>query len=228
MISMKNISEYNSKRKFQYEFRETRIKKCISIINKLKKGSFLDIGCSTGEWGQLWMKSGWDVSGIDIDKEHLKDAENKGLKTSYCDLNSDNIPYNDNSFDLIFAGEIIEHLIDTDGFITELYRCVKPGGFVLITTPNLVSFENRIRILFGKYPMWVDYRLQGSGHIRAYTPATLRKQLRTIGFSIKKTTGNWVPFVPQNILNDIQAPWLSFTGSIFSGIAMDIIILAQK
>jgi 2-polyprenyl-3-methyl-5-hydroxy-6-metoxy-1,4-benzoquinol methylase len=225
---MKNISEYNSEHKFLFEFRETRIKKCIKIINSLNKGSFLDIGCSTGEWGEYWLNNGWDVYGIDIDKMHLLEAESRGIKASYCDLNKEKLPYSDNSIDLIFAGEVIEHLIDTDTFIHELYRCLKPGGFLLITTPNLVSIENRLRILFGVYPVWVDYRLQGSGHVRTYTPSVLRKQLRAFGFKIRKTTGNWVPLIPQRFLNDIQAPWLSFTGTLFPRLAMDMIVLARK
>ena len=225
---MKSLSKYNSEKYFLLEFKETRIKKCIKIIKNQKRGRFLDIGCSTGVWGQYWIKNGWDVFGIDINKEQLIKSEEKGIKTSHCDLNTDKLPFEDNFFDLIFAGEVIEHLIDTDGFLQELYRCVKPGGFVLLTTPNLVSFENRIRSLLGIYPIWVDYRLHGSGHIRAYTPSILRRQLKSFGFKIMKTTGNWVPFVPQRYLDDINAPWLSFTGTIFPGLSMDIIILAEK
>ena len=225
---MKNISEYNAKRDFLYELKETRLKKCIKIINSLKKGALLDIGCSTGEWGQYWIKNGWDVFGIDINRDQLTEAEEKGIKTSYCDLNSDNLPFPDKFFDLIFAGEVIEHLTDTDGFVRDLYRCIRHGGFLLLTTPNLVSFENRLRFVLGRYPIWVDYRLRGSGHIRAYTPSILRRQLESFGFKITKTTGNWVPFIPQKFTDDIKAPWLSFTGSVFPSLAMDIIILAEK
>ncbi|MBN2013003.1 class I SAM-dependent methyltransferase [candidate division KSB1 bacterium] len=198
------------------------------MIRKLKQGSFLDIGCSTGTWGQYWIQYGWEVYGVDIDKSHLKQAENKGVKTTYCDLNTSPLPYDDNFFDLIFAGEVMEHLIDTDGFIKEVYRCVKPGGFALLTTPNLVSFENRIRSLLGFYPKWVDYRLQGAGHIRAYTPNVLKRQLKSFGFKIVKMTGNWVPFIPQKLIDDIKAPWLSITGTVAPGLAMDIIVLVQK
>jgi 2-polyprenyl-3-methyl-5-hydroxy-6-metoxy-1,4-benzoquinol methylase len=219
---MKNISEYNSEQVFSIEFKETRLKKCIKIIDRIRSGVMLDIGCSKGEWGHYWVNKGWQVSGIDLNKEHLKEAEKKGIATSYCDLNTDKIPFDNDSFDLIYAGEVIEHLTDTDSFMTELNRCLKPGGFVLLTTPNLVSFENRLRSLMGIYPIWVDYRL------RAYTPKVLRRQLESSGFKIILTTGNWVPFIPQRYLDDIKAPWLSFTGSMFPGLAMDIIVLAEK
>ena len=80
----------------------------------------------------------------------------------------------------------------------------------------------------GIYLLWVDYRLQGSGHVRSYTPAILRNQLKSFGFKILKTTGNWVPFIPQKYLDDIKAPWLSFTGTILPRLAMDIIVLVEK
>jgi hypothetical protein len=56
----------------------------------------------------------------------------------------------------------------------------------------------------------------------------LKQQLQESGFKVRKTTGNWIPFIPQRFLNDIQLPWLSFTGSLFPRMAMDIIVLAQK
>ncbi len=76
--------------------------------------------------------------------------------------------------------------------------------------------------------MWVDYRLAEAGHIRAYTPGVLRKQLRANRFSIVKHTGNWVPFIPQKYLDDIKLPALSVTGTLLPWLAMDIIILARK
>jgi SAM-dependent methyltransferase len=123
---------------------------------------------------------------------------------------------------------VIEHLVDTDGFIQELRRCLKPGGHLIVTTPNLASFENRIRILLGFYPVWVDYRLQGSGHVRAYTPWILKKQLREHGFTILKHTGNWVPFLPQRIVDDRRVPALAVTGSLFPGLAAGIILMARS
>lgn len=225
---MKTISDYNIATKFTYEMRESRLKKCVKIIKSLQPGRLLDIGCSNGFWASYWTDLGWKCSGVDIDKEHVEIARQRGIDAKHCDLNSAPLPFEDQSFDLIFAGEVIEHLIDTDGFIRELQRCVRPGGFVLITTPNLVSFENRVRILLGVYPIWVNYNLAGSGHVRAYTPRILKKQLREHGFQVVVHKGNWVPFVPQRFVNDINMPFLAITGDILPSLSMDIIMLAQR
>jgi len=225
---MRTASAYNEAKKFTYEFRETRLKKCRNIIESLPVGRLLDIGCSTGDWAAHWQDKGWQCAGLDIDKEHVQLAQGRGIDAKYCDLNHDQLPFDNERFDLIFAGEVIEHLIDTDGFISELYRCIQPGGHVLITTPNLVSFENRVRIMLGVYPAWVNYNLSGSGHVRAYTPRVLRKQLREHGFEVVVHKGNWVPFIPQHFLTDIHVPALAVTGDLLPNLAMDIIMLARR
>ena len=98
-----------------------------------------------------------------------------------------------------------------------------------MTTPNLASFENRVKLLLGKYPRWVDYCLEeGCGHVRAYTPTVLKRQLRRLGFSVVRHTGNWIPFLPQSWVDDIRWPWLAATGSWLPNFSMDIILLARK
>ena len=226
--AVQTISDYNRATKFIYEMRESRLKKCARIINRLPVGRMLDIGCSTGDWAAHWQGKGWQCRGIDIDQAHVEIACSRGIDAKHCDLNRDTLPFQDQSFDLIFAGEVIEHLVDTDAFLGELNRCVRPGGFVLITTPNLVSFENRLRIVLGMYPIWLNYNLAGSGHVRAYTPRVLKKQLREHGFRIVSQKGNWVPFIPQHFVDDIDVPWLAITGDLLPSLAMDIIMLAER
>ena len=70
-------------------------------------------------------------------------------------VNSDitqGLPFHDSSFDLILCSEVIEHEFDTDNLMTECYRCLEVGGRVLITTPNINNWCNRIRIPLGLYP----------------------------------------------------------------------------
>jgi 2-polyprenyl-3-methyl-5-hydroxy-6-metoxy-1,4-benzoquinol methylase len=226
--AVQTVSEYNRDTKFTYELRESRLKKCVRIIDRLSPGRMLDIGCSTGDWSAHWQSQGWQCAGIDIDRAHVEIASHRGIDARYCDLNRDPLPFEDQSFDLIFAGEVIEHLVDTDAFLQELHRCLRPGGSVLITTPNLASFENRLRLVLGIYPIWLNYNLAGSGHVRAYTPGILKKQLRDHGFRITRHKGNWVPFIPQHFTDDIKQPWLAFTGDLFPSLAMDIIMLAER
>ena len=225
---MQSISAYNaSQNHFGYEFKETRLRKCIDLMSPLPKGRLLDIGCTEGDWALFWKARGWQVAGVDINREKLAIARERGVDGRYCDLNSNPLPFADGEFDLIFAGEVIEHLVDTDGFLSEASRCCKPGGYILVTTPNLASFENRVRLLLGIYPKWLNYNLEGSGHVRGYTPGVLKAQLAAHGFQVTRRTGNWVPFIPQRFVDDAKFPALAVTGTLLPNLAMDIIILAS-
>lgn len=225
---MRSISEFNEAKVFHYDFRESRLIKAAVMIERLTPGRMLDIGCSTGGWLLHWRSRGWEPSGIDIDAEDVAAAAAKGIDARTCDLNADPLPFPDETFDLVFAGEVIEHLIDTDGFLREVNRCLRPGGHLIVTTPNLASFENRLRLLLGIYPIWVNYNLDGSGHVRAYTPRILKKQLRDFGFDPIRQSGNWVPFLPQRFTDDIRMPALAITGTLLPNLAMGIIVLARK
>jgi 2-polyprenyl-3-methyl-5-hydroxy-6-metoxy-1,4-benzoquinol methylase len=224
----KTVAQYNAQRAFSIEFRESRLKKCAVLLGRLDPGHMLDAGCADGAWMAYWQSRGWRVSGMDINPNAVAQAKVKGLEAKVCDLTREPAPYGDETFELVFAGEVIEHLVDTDSFLQELQRVLKPGGRLLLTTPNLASFENRLRLLLGRYPRWLDYNLSNCGHVRAYTPAILKRQLQAHGLRVIRHTGNWIPFLPQAWIDDIKAPWLAFTGGLWPNWAMDIIMLAEK
>jgi 2-polyprenyl-3-methyl-5-hydroxy-6-metoxy-1,4-benzoquinol methylase len=225
---MQQLSMYNAGHDFGYNLQESRLRKCVSIIESLPVGRLLDIGCTRGDWALRWQSQGWKAAGVDVNPEQIGLAINSGIDAHVCDLNRDALPFDDAQFDLIFAGEVIEHLIDTDGFLREVSRCCKPGGNLLLTTPNLASFENRARLLLGIYPKWLNYNLDGSGHVRLYTPRTLKRQLMAHGFRVVRHTGNWVPFIPQRFIDDVKMPSLAITGDLLPNLAMDIIVLARR
>ena len=228
-IGHKSISEANSEIDFLYNFKESRLIKVLKIIDKLPVGSFLDLGATQGGLMQRMEEKGWDVHGVDVNPSNVSICGSKGLSVDLCDLMNQDIPCNDNSFDMIFAGEMIEHLVDTDRFLSDIYRSLKSGGSVIVTTPNLASFENRVRLLFGFYPEWVDWCTgEGTGHVRSYTAKILRRQMIKNGFEIESVHGNFVPFVPQSLINDQQLPLLSLFGDLFPTLSQGIIVHAKK
>jgi hypothetical protein len=78
------------------------------------------------------------------------------------------------------------------------------------------------------YPKWVDYRIGGEGHVRAYTPTILQAQMADHGLSVYRHLGNWVPFVPQRYADDVRQPWLSRTGKWAPSLSADIIMAAKR
>jgi ubiquinone/menaquinone biosynthesis C-methylase UbiE len=125
---------------------------------KMISGNLLEIGCGVGRGLDVLVQSCEQYTGIDKNEELLN-----SLRQSYPKLRFlyQHIPplsgIADNTFDYIVTFQVIEHIEDDSLFIKEIYRVLKPGGKVIITTPN-------IKLSLTRNP-W---------HIREYTAASLQ------------------------------------------------------
>lgn len=162
---------------------ETRIKPILTVLKKSKKSiKLLDIGCYDGHITILLrdkLGKKCELYGIDVAKNSVKLSLQKGIRAKYCDV-ATGINFDDNFFDHVFAGEIIEHLYDTDFFMREVERVLKPNGILILTTPNFLSLGRRIYYLFGKgIYMEASFSLpeKAAGHIRYFTFETLKELL---------------------------------------------------
>ena len=155
-----NASEYSitmSLGEEQAEFRwaSEKIKLLIRILQTLpKRDRVADIGCRSGGQAAYYKEQAGiqEMHGFEISEAPLKTAQAKGLITHAWISGIDPCPVEDNFFDAIIAGDLIEHLFDTDIFLDELWRVIRPGGYLVITTPNLAWWWNRVRLLLGKVP----------------------------------------------------------------------------
>ncbi len=152
----------------------------------------LDIACNDGYLAQIYSKYG-SVSGIDLNEEAVKKAKASGIDAVVADVFDMDTVFSGKKFDVIIAGDIIEHVFDTDLFLKKIYAVLDMNGTILLSTPNLVSLGRRIMALFGKNPFCeFSGKKDGInvGHIRYYTFADLEKQLAETGFSMVKTEGD--------------------------------------
>ncbi len=123
------------------------------------------------------------------------------------------IPFENNYFDAIFAGEIIEHLFDPDHFLAEVSRILKKEGIFVLSTPNLAAIHNRIGLLFGfqPFPIGVSARMnigrvyepdsehaQSLDHIRVLTLRSLKELLKIHKFEILDVKGSCA-MLPENM-----------------------------
>jgi len=115
----------------------------LDMLNYNPNKNILDLGCDNGEWTiKLSRKMGTKkIYGIEIVEERINDAKNKGINVKKADLNS-KFPFENESFDVIHANQVIEHISNLDIFISEIYRVLKKGGYIIISTENGSSWHN--------------------------------------------------------------------------------------
>jgi len=178
------------------------------LLSQQKIIRILDVGCGNGTLLRMLKKKfpqhifyGADISDVAINSNKKKYL---GINWSTIDCN-EKIYFKSLFFDIVIAGEVIEHLYDTDTFFQESYRILKKRGRLLITTPNLASWMDRLFLLFGLQPFSTDtskysrifgrelfYKIMGItdsesiNHLRCFTKGALKSLLVYFGFIIEK------------------------------------------
>lgn len=167
----------------------------------------LDIGCGIGETTLYLAEalSAREVCGVEISSPRVAAAAQRGVAAFQVDLNTEPLPFPGRWFDVVFCGEVLEHVINPDHLLREIGRVLTPQGVCALTTPNLASWFNRVFLLLGWQPnatsVSLEYPLKGrpsffagSGdealsHLRVYTYRALAELLHVHGFQILKATG---------------------------------------
>lgn len=124
---------------------------------------------------------------MELEKNAVKLANKKGVITKQGSFVT-GLPFKDKEFDVIFAGEVIEHTIDDDLFLRECYRILKHNGLLILTTPNLVSLGNRLLMALGYLPRFAYQEF----HYRIYNKSLLKKKIENANFTIKKISAGHV------------------------------------
>ena len=184
---------------------EPRFEKILEIFREVKGERLLDIGCGDGSFTAQIKEAieAKEAFGIEIAPAAVAFARKIGLNVRQLDIDEANFPFNDDYFDVIYCGEIIEHLFDPDHLLSEIHRTLKPAGICIITTPNLAGWPNRLALLLGyqPYPTAVSPTNEAVGklllrnpegqwgHIRVFTLKAIKGLLRIHGFKIKQVKG---------------------------------------
>lgn len=110
----------------------------------------LDLGCRYGALTQAYLE-GNRVTGVDVDREALGEAAKLGIATHWADLD-ERFPFDADTFDVVVAGELLEHVRDPVHIVAEALRVLRPGGRLVGSVPNAYRLKNRLRFAAGRPP----------------------------------------------------------------------------
>jgi SAM-dependent methyltransferase len=155
-MSIVNLFQAPLKGYFDYIYRDVvalRMHRQLACLEGLEASIILDCGCHAGRnttkiAERLFPET---VIGLEYGSEFIIKARERGIEVTQTDLNVP-IPLQSASIDVITAFDVLEHLTETWLFVQELYRVVKPGGYVIIDSPNLASWHNIFALVLGVQP----------------------------------------------------------------------------
>jgi SAM-dependent methyltransferase len=180
----------------------------LGLVDPRPGGTLLDLGCGDGTFSRKVRErvGAGRVVGIDIDIRTMRLARDEGIDIARADVDSA-LPIRSHSVDVVHANQVIEHLVNTDDFLREIGRVLKPTGYALLSTNNLASAHNIAALILGwqPAPAHVSDQRVGVGnrldpfrgehaaaphmHRRLFTAAGLRELCSLHGLLVDRSRG---------------------------------------
>lgn len=165
-----------------------------AILRHLSKGqTLLDIGTGFGIIPEVFHRFGCKVISVDFPKTGgtaaLSRLIEKGVEGHYAEVGAERLPLDDGSVDVVFVGDVIEHLPHSPKlFMSDVVRILKPGGYAVLTTPNSVRLEMRLKVMLGgsPWPALASYYDDDVNchHHKEYTESELKRLVELSGLEL--------------------------------------------
>lgn len=198
---------------------DARLAGIVRDVTRIAPSDVLDIGCGRGFLLERLRERlpGTRLFGCDVSEDSTTQARALGFDARTADV-ATGLPFAGDSFDCVVFGEVIEHLVDPDASLVEIARVLRRDGWLVVTTPNIACWQNRILLALGVQPLFTETSLHANlgrrlhvlgqwyptqGHLKVFTLAALREMLEANGFAPARVYGT--PFVRQPIAAQIDA-----------------------
>jgi SAM-dependent methyltransferase len=159
---------------FLLPFRRRQVEAQVRFLHHKPEGRLLDVGCGSGEWLLAMRDLGWEVEGVDFDGDAVQAAAEQGVLVRRGVLEDQHYPAG--SFDAVTLNHVIEHVPDPLATLRECARVLRPGGDLVLFTPNNGSLGHRV---FGCH--WRG--LEPPRHLHVFCPESMSALLRAAGFT---------------------------------------------
>jgi SAM-dependent methyltransferase len=172
----------------------------------------LDLGCRDGTLTQCYV-AGNIVTGVDIDGQALSLAHARlGIATISLDLNREPLPFGDGSFDIVVAGEVLEHLVDPAFAVSEARRVLVPAGRLIGSVPNGFHWRARLAFLMGR-------SFDDPAHLHHFSRARILQLLKDFDavelIPIGGIGGRYLPVVPALLSQPVVRSLPSLFANVF-------------
>ena len=208
------------------------------MIAKNYKGNYLEIGAGSGIVAATVQENYTkmvltEISNIGVKNLRKIFINNKKFNIICHDIENDFLDYDDNYFDIVVIAAVIEHLIDPLSTLKKIYSKIKPEGILILDTPNIAKWTNRIKLLLGRFPSTASHdegllcydkktptKLYDEGHLHYFTFRSISKLLRKfVGFKRIRYYG-------YGSLKATKTPF--FLAKLIPQLFSDIFIVAHK
>jgi SAM-dependent methyltransferase len=182
-----------------------RARRMADLLSAVLRGSdapalVVDVGCGDGTAMSLAarLNPGHHMVGLDWSAGSLRHARRLGLTLVQAGVEPPGLPLAGRTADVVIMSELIEHLVDTDSALEEVLRVLRPGGSLLLSTPNLAAWYNRGLLALGVQPVFSEVSLRGvygrpgsqvAGHLHLFTRRALVQLLAARGFDCVAVAG---------------------------------------
>ncbi|MBX3328805.1 MAG: class I SAM-dependent methyltransferase [Nitrospira sp.] len=170
----------------------------------------LDVGCSSGALLAVAAKLGFSPSGVEIASKAAETAQRAGFDV-FCGLLHE-ARFADESFDVITAFELIEHLNAPRLLLNECHRILKPEGVLIINTPNAASWTASVM-----RECWDGFSLSSmGGHVSFFSPRSLANLAGQCGFRVERLETRRVRFAESHQVSPIMYRILKVMGEVLN------------
>lgn len=158
-----------------------------NLLSDLSKGRALDIGAGRGISSYALAKDGWQVTALEPDPSlvvgtgAIRTIVRSGYDIEVVEEFAENLPFDDNSFDLVYGRAVMHHAKNLDTFCREIFRILKPEGSFLLTRDHVIDRDRDLQLFLDTHPLHSLY--QGE---HAYLLSEYMRAIRNVGLKIQK------------------------------------------
>lgn len=176
-----------------YAYQEEVNLPALQALLRLPAGAtVLDVGCGRAQLGEAAQEAGLVVTGVEVHPEATSVARGRIarlIEADLLDLDAVGAALGETRFDALVFSDVLEHVAWPVEVLSSYLRWLKPGGLVVVSVPNVASWDSRLRLLAGSFA-YTDSGLMDRTHLRFFTVSSARELVREAGLTVERVTGD--------------------------------------